>query len=72
MVTRETMIYLIENDHKLREYCEEHDVSANAIPLEDFKEIAKKVGWVMSSRDYELHHNTRTLPNYYYIRIDQE
>ena len=43
MVTKETVIYLIENDHKLKEYCEEHDVSANSIPLDNFKEIARKV-----------------------------
>jgi hypothetical protein len=66
------MIYLIENDHKLQEYCEEHDVSANAIPLDEFKNIAKEIGWVLSTKDFEMHHNTRSLPQFYYIRIDNE
>jgi hypothetical protein len=70
MVTKEKMIYLVENDHKLNEYCEEKDVSANSIPLDDFKSIAKEIGWVMTTEDYERYHNTRTLPQFYYIRID--
>lgn len=69
MVNKKVKIYLIENDHRLMKYCEEKNLSPNSIPLNNFIEIANDIGWVMSTEDYEKHHNTRTLPQFYYIKI---
>lgn len=64
-------IYIIENDHRLKEYCNEKGYSPNNIPIEDFLCIANEIGWVMTSKEYEMHHNTKTLPPYYFIRITE-
>lgn len=66
------MIYVIENDHKLQEYCGELNQSPNELSNDKFKEAAKLIGWVLSFRDYERYHNTNTMPKHYYIRIDEE
>jgi hypothetical protein len=72
MVNIKEKIYLIENDHRLEEFCKEKGYSPNNIPLADFIDIAEEIGWVMSAKDFEMHHNTRTLPKHYYIRIPNE
>jgi hypothetical protein len=69
MVTEDIKIYLIENDHKLAQYCHENKTSPNTLTDEQFITMAEDVGWVMSGKDYEMHHNTRTLPGKYFIRI---
>ena len=69
MVKEDLKIYLIENDHRLHQYCLENGCSPNSISIEKFVDIAEEIGWVMTLKDYEMHHNTRTLPKHYYIRI---
>jgi hypothetical protein len=68
-MVKETKVYVIENDHRLAEWCAEHDTMPNSIPSDKFMEIANEIGYVMSCADFEMHHNTRTLPQFYYIRI---
>jgi len=70
MVERDIKIYVIENDHKFQEYCKEKDFNPNSVPVEKFIDVAEDIGWVMSMKEFEMHHNTRTLPQYYYIRIN--
>lgn len=66
---RNTVVYIIENDHKLAEYCEREKIMPNSISIDKFIEIAEEIGWVMSTGEYEMYHNTRALPKYYFIRI---
>lgn len=61
--------YLIENDHKLAEYCIEYNYTPNNLPIDKFVSMAEEVGWVFSATEFEMHHNTRTLPKHYYLRI---
>jgi hypothetical protein len=70
MVEKDIKIYLIENDHKFQEYCKEKNFSPNNVPVEKFIDVAEDIGWVMTMKEFEMHHNTRTLPDYYYIRIN--
>ena len=69
MVEDDLKVFLIENDHKFQQYCKEKGFSPNNVPMEDFMNIASEIGWVMTYKDYEMHHNTRTLPLHYYIRF---
>ena len=69
MVKESMKFYLIENDHKLAEYCAEQDYVPNNLPLDMFMSMAEEVGWVFTPNEYEAHHNTRTLPKHYYLRI---
>ena len=69
MVNIKETIYLVENDHRLDEFCKENGYVPNNIPLAEFIDMAQEIGWVLSSKDFEMHHNTRTLPKHYYIRI---
>jgi hypothetical protein len=72
MVMENIKVYLIENDHRLQKYCEEKGYLPNTIPTDKFVDVAKDIGWVMSIDEYEMHHNTRTLPTYYYLRMKGE
>lgn len=63
------MIFVVENDHRLAEYCAEKDIMPNSISNDKFMDIASDIGWVMTCDEFERHHNTRTLPQFYYIRI---
>jgi hypothetical protein len=69
MVKEQLKFYLIENDHKLAEFCHEHNTSPNSLSIDQFMDIAEDIGWVMTAADYEMHLNTRTLPDKYFIRI---
>jgi len=72
MVMDDIKVYLIENDHKLQKYCEDKGLSPNTIPTKNFIDMAKDIGWVMTMSEFEMHHNTRTLPTYYYLRMNKE
>ena len=69
MVDKEMKVYLIENDHRFQQYCKEKGFNPNNVPIEEFIGVAEEIGWIMSTKEFEMHHNTRTLPQYYYIRI---
>lgn len=69
MVRKNEKIYLVENDHRFQEYCEENGYVANDVPTDNFIEVAKEIGWVMTTKEFEMHHNTRTLPTFYFMRI---
>lgn len=69
MVSENMKFYLIENDHKLAEYCMENDFSPNNLPIDKFVSMAEEVGWIFTPQEFEMHHNTRTLPKHYYLRI---
>lgn len=70
MVEKDITIYLIENDHKFEQYCKEKDLIPNNVPIEEFIAVAEDIGWVMTVKEFEMHHNTRTLPKHYFIRIN--
>lgn len=61
-------MYLLENDHRLEEYCAELKSSPNALTQEQFINAAKEIGWVMSLKEYERLHNTNGMPHKYYLR----
>lgn len=69
---KQTTVYIIENDHKLAEYCSREKIMPNSISTDKFIKIAEEIGWVMSTDEYEMYHNTRALPKFYFIRIINE
>jgi|LakMenEpi03Aug12_release.lakeMendotaPanAssembly.Ray.scaffolds.fasta_scaffold4272012_1 hypothetical protein len=69
MVRKKEKIYLVENDHRFQEYCEENGFTANNVPIDNFIDVAKEIGWAMTTNEFEMHHNTRTLPTHYFMRI---
>ena len=44
----------------------------NSISTDKFIKMAEEIGWVMSTDEYEMYHNTRALPKFYFIRIINE
>lgn len=62
-------IYVLENDHRIEEYCEELNLTPNSLPLDKFILAAQEIGWTMTSKEYERLNNTGGLTNSHYIRI---
>lgn len=71
-MVKQITFYLLENDHRLEEYCEEVGAHPNSLSLDQFISVAKEIGWIMSQKEYERLHNTNGLPKSYYLKIDIE